>query len=102
MESNTTAKAPETISMYEHEEEMFRMERHSKRLFIVVIVALLLFFGSNIGWLVYEGMFDTISYSQDGEGINNINTGTQGDIVDGAETQNKDSQGSQSQGRKSP
>lgn len=102
MESNTTAKAPETISMYEHEEEMFRMERHSKRLFIVAIVALLLFFGSNIGWLVYEGMFDSISYSQDGEGINNINTGTQGDILDGAETKNKDSQGRQSQGLKNP
>lgn len=102
MNSNTNATAPETISMYEHEEEVFRMERTCKRMFITIIILIVLLFASNAGWLIYEGMFDTISYSQDGEGINNINTGTQGDILDGAETKDKGSQGRQSQGLKNP
>lgn len=29
-------------------------------------------------------------YSQDGEGINNINTGEQGDLVNGAESENQE------------
>jgi len=89
MDSKTNATAPETISMYEHEEEVFRMERTCRRMFIIIIVLIVILFSSNVGWLIYEGMFDTISYSQDGEGINNINTGTQGDTLDGAETKDK-------------
>ena len=101
-ELRTKATMPETISMYEHEEEMFRMERHSKRLWIAILVLVLACVISNGAWLIYQSMYDTISYSQDGEGINNINTGTQGDLIDGAETQNQDSQGSQSQGCENP
>lgn len=78
-------KAPENISYYEHEEEVFRMERHCKRLFIALILAIVLIFASNGVWLLYESLYDTISYAQDGQGINNINTGTQGDVVDGTE-----------------
>ena len=36
MTENRERKAPETISYYEHEEEIFRMERHLRRLWIVV------------------------------------------------------------------
>lgn len=86
-------KAPETISYYEHEEEMFRMERHNKRLFIALLVAIVLLFASNGAWLVYESLYDTVSYSQDGEGLNNINTGTQGDVsTDGAKTEDQETE----------
>ena len=83
-------KAPETISYYEHEEEVFRMERHSKRLFTALIVCIVLLFASNVGWLVYESLYDTISYTQDGAGINNINTGEQGNVTaDGSDAENE-------------
>ena len=86
-------KAPETISYYEHEEEVFRMERHCRRLFIALMVWITLLFASNVGWLIYESMYDTISYQQDGAGVNNINTGKQGDVItDGAETENQSAQ----------
>lgn len=86
-------KAPEIISYYEHEEEVFRMERHCRRLFIALMVCITLLFASNVGWLIYESMYDTISYQQDGAGVNNINTGKQGDVItDGAETENQSAQ----------
>ena len=93
--SDNERKAPETISYYAHEEEVFRMERHSKRLFIALIVSISLLFASNMGWLIYESLYDTVSYQQDGAGINNINTGKQGDVTtDGAETETQNTQGS--------
>ena len=86
-------KAPETISYYAHEEEVFRLERHSKRLFIALIICVILLFASNMAWLTYESLYDTISYSQDGEGVNNINTGEQGDVTRYVtETEDKDTQ----------
>ena len=83
-------KAPETISYYEHEEALCRMERQCKRLFIALITCIILLFASNVAWLVYESMYDTISYEQDGAGLNNINTGEQGDVMttDGTEVEN--------------
>lgn len=93
MSETRERKAPETISYYEHEEEIFRMERHLKRLWIALLVAISLLFATNAGWLVYESMFDTISYTQDGAGLNNINTGQQGNVsADGTESKDKASE----------
>ena len=64
------------------------MERKIKRLWIALIVAVLLLFASNAGWMIYESQFDTVSYEQDGEGINNVNIGEQGDLINGAESEN--------------
>ena len=44
-------------------------------------LSIVLVFASNVGWLIYESMYDTISYDQDGSGLNNINTGKQGDLI---------------------
>ena len=66
---------------------MARMERHIKRLWIAVIVAVCLLFVSNAGWLIYESQFETFNYEQDGEGINNVNLGEQGDLNNGAESE---------------
>ena len=71
-----------------YEATQARNERTIKRLIIALIVAIALLFASNIAWLYYESQFDTYSYEQDGEGINNINTGEQGDIY-GAEIPSK-------------
>ena len=69
-----------TVPYIVHEGEMERMERHCKRLWIAVIIALSLLAITNLAWLWYESTFVTVSYTQDGEGLNNINTGSQGDV----------------------
>ena len=63
-----------------HEGIVSRQERTIKRLVIALIIAISLMFVTNCIWIYYEMQFETITYSQDGKGINNVNTGTQGDI----------------------
>lgn len=70
------------------EGELARAERHVKRLWIALIVAVVALLASNLAWLYYESQFETISYSQDGAGLNNINTGSQGDVY-GTESENQ-------------
>lgn len=70
-----------------------RMDEHNKRLVgalkvsaisfgatLVLIVAM--FFG---GILFFLNQYEFENYSQDGSGYNNINTGTQGDVNNGAD-----------------
>lgn len=76
-----------------HESEMARAERREKRLWIVVIVLILILFATNVGWMIYESQFETYTYSQDGEGLNNINSGEQGDVLYGPETESQEEEG---------
>ncbi|AWY06850.1 MAG: immunity protein 58 [Caudoviricetes sp.] len=71
------------------ESEMARAERRDKRQWVIIIALIAALLASNIGWLVYESQFETYTYeySQDGEGLNNINTGEQGDVLYGPETE---------------
>ena len=80
-------KTHETVPYIVHESSMARMERQIKRIWIAVIVAVCLLFASNAGWLIYESQFATISYEQDGEDINNVNVGEQGDLINGTESE---------------
>ena len=64
--------APERVPYIVHEASMARMERQIKRLWIAVIIAVCLLFASNAGWMIYESQFDTISYEQDGSGVNEV------------------------------
>ena len=57
-----------------------RNERTIKRLIVALVIAVILIFASNMAWLLYESQFQTMTYSQDGEGLNNLNTGSQGDL----------------------
>ena len=70
---------------------MARAERRDKRQWIVIIFLIVSLLASNIGWLVYESQFETYTYdyTQDGEGLNNINTGEQGDVLYGPKAENK-------------
>ena len=79
-------KMPESVPYMVYDMDMARAERHSKRWMIAAIVMAAMLFATNIGWLIYESQFETISYEQDGEGVNNVNVGTQGDVVNGAES----------------
>ena len=77
--------APENVPYIVHESSMARMERQVKRLWIALLVAVMALFASNTGWLIYESQFETFYYEQDGEGINNVNLGEQGDLNNGTE-----------------
>lgn len=68
------------VQYFVFEGELARAERHTKRIWIALIVCIIALFASNIAWLYYESQFETISYAQDGDGLNNINTGEQGNI----------------------
>ena len=85
MEVNT----PENVPYIVHEAAMARNERNVKRLVVALVVAIVLAFATNVGWLIYESQFETITYEQDGEGINNVNYGDQGDLNNGAESENQ-------------
>lgn len=72
-----------------YEGALARSERMNKRIFIALIVSIVLLFASNVAWIIYEMQFETISYQQDGEGINNVNSGVQGSLMYGAESKDK-------------
>lgn len=81
-----------------HESEMARAERREKRLWIVIIILISALFLSNIGWLIYESQFETYYYEQDGDGINNVNSGEQGDVLYEPEGQVQEETQRQAQG----
>lgn len=76
------------------EAEQARNERHIRRLWIALIIAIILIALTNAIWIYEWTRYDyvTTACSQDGEGINNINTGTQEDVINGTETGDPDSQ----------
>ena len=83
------AHAPESVPYIVHESSMARMERHIKRLWISLVVCIAMLFACNASWLIYESQFETIAYEQDGDGINNVNIGEQGDLINGAESEDQ-------------
>jgi hypothetical protein len=82
---NTNVTVPYVV----HEATVARQERQIKRLWIALIVAISMLFASFALFVWYESQFETITYEQDGEGINNVNYGEQGDLNNGAESENK-------------
>ena len=72
-----------------HEAIVARQERQIKRLWIALIAAISMLFASFTLFVWYESQFETITYEQDGEGINNVNYGEQGDLNNGAESENQ-------------
>ena len=82
---NTNVTVPYVV----HEATVARQERQIKRLWIALIVAISMLFASFALFVWYESQFETITYEQDGEGINNVNYGEQGDLNNGAESENQ-------------
>ncbi len=82
---NTNVTVPYVV----HEAEVARQERQIKRMWIALIVLVVALFLTNMAWIGYESQFETMTYEQDGEGINNVNYGNQGDLNNGAESENQ-------------
>lgn len=72
------------IPYFCHEGDMARAERTIKRLWILCILLIVLFVGSNLAWLHYEMQFsDEVTVTQDsGTGMNNY-VGGSGVITNG-------------------
>lgn len=72
------------ISLYVHEEIMAKMERQSKRLFILCIIIFSALILTNAGWIYYENQFEDITMTQeatsDGNGDATINGSALGDV----------------------
>ena len=67
-----------------HEAEIAILERHIKRLWVALIVAIVLIFISNIAWLAYINQYDFESYEISTDGGGNANyIGNDGDIYNG-------------------
>lgn len=80
-----------------HEGEVARLERIVKRLWIVVLVLIVLFVGTNAGWIWYESRYETIVVTQelDGEhdritisGVGDVNYGENQTDSESPNTQN--------------
>lgn len=82
-------KPPATVDYFVYDDTVSRYERTVKKLWIALIVLASMFFASNSGWLIYESQFVEVSYEQDGDGLNNVNLGEQGDLKHGAETKDQ-------------
>ena len=74
----------------QHEKDQQRLMSIIKKQFVAIIVLICLLFGSFALFVWYESQFETISYEQDGEGINNVNYGKQGDLNNGTESENQE------------
>lgn len=59
---------------------------NSKRWFVAWIITIIALIGTNAAWIYVLQSYEYVS--QDGDGINNVNSGTQGDLTNGAEGEN--------------
>ena len=64
-------------------EVLEQAKRNTKMWFVTWILTMSALIGTNAYWIYTFNSYDYVS--QDGEGINNINTGDQGDLQNGAE-----------------
>ena len=82
--NNCAEKTPTNVPYVVHESAMARAERVIKRQWIAIILLICMLFGAFGLFVWYESLYETISYEQDGEGINNVNLGEQGDLNNGS------------------
>lgn len=60
MNEENKQEKPATISFFEHEQEIFRLERANKRLWIFGLIIFAAFVISNLIWLQYEMQFEDV------------------------------------------
>lgn len=96
-EVNAMEAYKEPIPYFVYERTMARFERTIKRLIIVIVIAVVMLFASNMAWLYEFSSYDVISEevavdSQDGGNANYLQAGASGVINNG-------SSGSQEEGQ---
>lgn len=79
-------KQAEPVPFIAYESAMARLERTIKRLWILLIILVVLFVGSNVAWIVYESqweVYETTEVTQENESGYNSYIGNDGDIYNG-------------------
>lgn len=73
-------------------EQAKKQAKHWLVAWIVTMVLLLIMLGCLVGTNIYWlDVFQSYEYvSQDGDGINNVNSGTQGDLINGPESEGQE------------
>jgi len=66
-------------------ELLSEIKRQSKRWMIAFFIVLTLWAATIGGFVVFLSQYEFESYTQDGNGYNNINTGEQGDVINGTD-----------------
>lgn len=92
---NKNNKAVDHVPYISHEADMARQERTIRRLWILVLVSIFLFVGSNLAWIIYENQFEDVAITHEvtqdtDDGGNNTYNGTiaGGDYYGETESQN--------------
>lgn len=88
---NTETKQSVSVPFIVHEAAMARAERHIKRLWIALIIAIIVIFATNGCWLLFINEYNFESYELSTDGGGNANfIGNDGDIYNGTDksTQN--------------
>ena len=78
-------------TLWQHEREMTRLETQCKRWFIAFLIVLVLFVGTNAGWIIYESQYKDIYVTSEidtGEGDANVTNIGVGDISYGEDKTN--------------
>lgn len=65
-------KMPETVPYLVFDAEMARQERHIKRLWIALMIAILSVVLVTAAFIWYLNQYDFVGYEQDGQGVNII------------------------------
>lgn len=60
----TARKGAEPVPFIVHEAEMARQESTIKKLWVIAIILIVLLFGTNLGWLIYESQFEDVVTSE--------------------------------------
>ena len=89
---NTFDKTNTSVPFIVHESAMARAERHIKRLWTALIIAIVAIAVTNIAWLIYISQYDFESYEISTENGGNANyIGNDGDIYNGESDRQKKS-----------
>lgn len=84
----STEQEAVTIPFFVHENEMTRLERVNKRLWIALLVIFVALIGTNAGWIIYESQFESEVYTyelQQDSGEGGENTYTNNRIIVGGD-----------------
>lgn len=74
------------IPLIAHERMSARLERTIKRLWILIILLVVMLFGTNLAWVIYESQFateETVRVEQENDSGDNNFIGHDGDIING-------------------
>lgn len=85
------ANLPENVPFAVYDLAQARSERHIKRMWIALLVAIALIFASNVVWLYAWMQYDYESYEVSADGDSNANyIGQDGNIYNGSQSESEE------------